>query len=263
MYEGSSLTFQADRHPACLEGGTEVVLGFTEHTMTMEDNRDRRAAADTMAHDEGPSRRRFLARSMTAIGGGAALLAFGGALVTPKAARAAGSDLDILNYALTLEHLEATFYTQGLQRFSAKDFERLASLRGSGNLLRRTVYDYFVLIRDHEVTHVNTLISVIQSLGGTPVSPCTYNFGYTNVEGFVAVAEALEDTGVMAYDGALALIQDPGLQTAAATIATVEARHASYLRLLNGHVPFPTAFDTPKTMEEILAIASQFIVSCP
>ncbi len=208
------------------------------------------------------SRRRFLTRAAQVLGGGAVALAVGNALVTPTTARAAPSDLDILNYALTLEHLEATFYTQGVQQFSAKDFQHLTLLRGSGNTLRRTVYDYIVRIRDHEVTHVQTLISVIRNLGGTPVAPCTYNFGYRTVEEFVAVAEALEDTGVMAYDGAIALIENPDLQTAAATIATVEARHAAYLRLLNGHVPFPDAFDTPKTMDEILAIAGQFIVSC-
>jgi rubrerythrin len=125
------------------------------------------------------------------------------------------------------------------------------------------VYDYFKLIRDHEVIHVATLIQVITSLGGTPVGSCTYNFGYTSVDQFVAIAQALENTGVMAYDGAIALIVNPDLQTAAATIATVEARHASYLNLLNGNVPFPSAFDTPKTMSEILAVAGQFIVTCP
>jgi hypothetical protein len=112
------------------------------------------------------------------------------------------------------------------------------------------------------VTHVQTLIGVIQKLGGTPVGPACYNFGYSTVDQFVQVAQALEDTGVMAYDGAIALIQSPDLQTAGATIATVEARHAAYLRLLNGNIPFPAPFDTPKTMQEILAIAGQFIVPC-
>jgi rubrerythrin len=196
------------------------------------------------------------------IGGGAAILAFGGAVARPQAAKAASSDIDILNYALTLEHLEAAFYTQGLMRFSSMDFRQLPMVQGAGNPLRSTVHDYFQLIRDHEVTHVNTLISVIKQLGGTPVAPCRYNFGYKTVRDFVTVAEALEDTGVMAYDGAIAMIENPELQTAGATIATVEARHAAYIRLLNGHVPFPSAFDTPKTMEEILAIANTFIVSC-
>ncbi len=62
----------------------------------------------------------------------------------------------------------------------------------------------------------------------------------------------------MAYDGAIARIKSRDLQTAAATIATVEARHASYLRFLNGENPFPEAFDTPKSKREILKAASGF-----
>jgi hypothetical protein len=76
------------------------------------------------------------------------------------------------------------------------------------------------------------------------------------------IAATLENTGVMAYDGAIALLQSKDLQTAGATIATVEARHASYLNLLSGAIPFPTAFDMPKTMREILMAANQFITSC-
>ena len=66
---------------------------------------------------------------------------------------------------------------------------------------------------------------------------------------------ALENTGVSAYDGAGSVHHDPDLLTAAGSIVAVEARHASYLNLLNGEVPFPAAFETPMTPEEILAIA--------
>jgi hypothetical protein len=63
---------------------------------------------------------------------------------------------------------------------------------------------------------------------------------------------------VSAYDGAIGLIDAPELQTAGATIATVEARHAAYLNDLNGDSPFPAAFDTPLSMEEVLAAAAPF-----
>jgi hypothetical protein len=53
------------------------------------------------------------------------------------------------------------------------------------------------------------------------------------------------------------------VKQAAATVATVEARHASYLNVINGEIPFPAAFDTPKSRAEVLAIAGQFITSCP
>ena len=78
-----------------------------------------------------------------------------------------------------------------------------------------------------------------------------------------SVTTLLENTGVMAYDGAVRLIKNPAILTAAATIATVEARHAAYLRLVTGDIPFPAAFDTPRTMTEILAAAGGFITSCP
>ena len=80
---------------------------------------------------------------------------------------------------------------------------------------------------------------------------------------FVATAQVLEDTGVMAYDGAIAYIHRPGLQTASATIATVEARHASYLRLLNGEVPFPEPFDDPKAPRQVCEMVDPFITKSP
>ncbi len=200
----------------------------------------------------GMSRRRFLGASGTVLASGALALALGGvpgrvAAASPSAALAEMTDVDLLNYALTLEHLEYTFYQQGQSRFTRGDFSAAPALSSLGDAVRSRVYDYFNLIAEHERQHVQTLMSVIQSLGGTPVVACTYNFGYTTVDGYVAVAQALENTGVMAYDGALASLQAAQLQTAAATIATVEARHAAYLNLLNGDVPFPDAFDTPKT----------------
>ena len=180
------------------------------------------------------------------------------------------TDLDILNYALTLENLEANFYTEGLKQFSPSDFARGNFATGLGNpndafgdSVSGDAYSYLYLIRSHEQTHVRTLTRTIQSLGGKPVAPCTYRFSYANVDEFLAIGKVLEDTGESAYAGAVKLIRNPALLTAAATIATVEARHASYLRLITGDSPFPNAFDPAKTMQEILTAAGQFIVSCP
>ena len=117
-------------------------------------------------------------------------------------------------------------------------------------------------IRDHEKAHVDALIQTIQGLGGDPVAEACYDFGYTTPAEFLEVAQVLENTGVSAYDGAIAGIKNRDLQTTGATIATVEARHASYLNGLNGDNPFPDAFDTPLTQDEVLAAAGGFIVAC-
>lgn len=161
-------------------------------------------------------------------------------------------DLAVLNYALTVEYLEYAFYRDGLEQFDAGDFD-------SG------VFAKLTQIRDHEGTHVDALSDTIDDLGGDPVEEACYDFGddFEDPDGFLGLARLLEDTGVMAYTGALAGIKSGALQTTGATIATVEARHASYLRLLVLNDPFPTAFDEPKPMEEILAAAGGFIVDCP
>src|SRR5215210_7594868 len=173
------------------------------------------------------------------------------------------SDVDILNYALVLERLEYEFYRRYLQRFSEQKIEGDAIFEGFGNKVRSQIYENLARIRNHEKTHVQTLIKVIKSLGGNPVGDSEYNFGVNSVKEFVATAQVLEDTGVMAYDGAIAYIHRPGLQTAGATIATVEARHASYLRLLNGEVPFPEPFDDPKAPRQVCEMVDPFITKSP
>lgn len=157
-------------------------------------------------------------------------------------------DLDILNYALTLEHLEYAFYRDGTAQLSKGNFDD-------------GVYDNLLRIRDHEKAHVDTLVSTITTLGGTPVEEQTYAFGYTDANSFLMVAAALENTGVSAYDGAGAAIQNVDILNAAGTIVAIEARHASYLNLITGADPFPAAFETPKTRAEILKIAGPFIVT--
>jgi hypothetical protein len=104
---------------------------------------------------------------------------------------------------------------------------------------------------------------ISKKLGGKPAGESEYDFGVNSVADFIATAQVLEDTGVMAYDGAIAYIDKPGLQTAGATIATVEARHASYLRLLNGEVPFPKAFDEPKAPRQVCEMVDPFITKSP
>ncbi len=161
------------------------------------------------------------------------------------------SDLDVLNYALTLEHLEYAFYRDGIGLFSFGNDSRGQSI--DTNL---------AAVRDHELAHVETLITVITDLGGEPVAEATYDFGgaYGDPAAFLATAQALENTGVSAYDGAGQFLENADLLTAAGSIVAVEARHASYLNLLNGVLPFPDAFETPLTPEEVLEIAGPFIL---
>jgi len=173
---------------------------------------------------------------------------------TPVAGMTFETPVDVLNYALTLEHLEHAFYRDGLQEFTAEDFSTAG--------YAPNVYEWFGIIRDHEMEHVTVITQVITDLGGEPVAEATYDFGYTDLAGFIGVAQVLENTGVSAYQGAAQfLIDEDELLTAALTIHGVEARHASYLNGLNGATSFPDAVDSPLTPDDVLAIAGPFIVS--
>lgn len=132
---------------------------------------------------------------------------------------------DVLNYALTLEHLEAAFYVQGVQ----------SGVVASGDA------GYITTIRDDENQHVSFLTTVITSLNATPVAAGKYDFTakgtfptvFTSYDTFLAVAQAFEDTGVRAYKGQAGnLLGNQTVLTAALSIHSVEARHASAIRLL-------------------------------
>ena len=165
------------------------------------------------------------------------------------------SDINILNYLLTLEFLEATFYTQflgqGALPAGATSFSGLlgpvagnppsfASVSDASVLsafppvFSQAVYTLLRQIRDHEVAHVYTLIKTIRSLGGTPAQPCTYTFPALSADTLLLAFEDLENTRVSAYTGVLNLFTNPALTQACATIASVEARHAAFMNLIVG-----------------------------
>jgi rubrerythrin len=101
------------------------------------------------------------------------------------------SDVDILNYALVLERLEYEFYRRHLQNFSERKIEGASIFDGFGNKVRSNIYQNLVRIRNHEKTHVQTLIKVTVSLGGKPVGDSEYDFGVKSVADFVATAQVL------------------------------------------------------------------------
>lgn len=203
-----------------------------------------------------PTRRGMLGGAAAMVGGFAALKMFPVAAnheATPAATDAPFADaVEVLNYALTLEHLESTFYREGLAEFADQAFIDAG--------FQASVREYIVEIGAHEAAHVDALTAAIESLDGTPVAEATYDFGYTDLPTFLQVGAALENTGVAAYTGAAQyLIDEDALLTAALTIHGVEARHAAYLNMLTSTSPFPEAFEAPLTPAEVLEIAGPFI----
>jgi len=208
------------------------------------------------------SRRSLLGKSAV-IGGGAAL-----ALAAVPALRASAQDdgleadpffeddgINVLNYALTLEHLENTFYREALATFAPEDFDETGS-----------VYALLEQVGAHEAAHVDALTATISDLGGEPVTEGTYDFGYTDVSTFLVTAAAIENVGVAAYAGAApsVAVLAPSLVPTALGIHSVEARHAGFIgALVNDETtqPFPNAVDAPLTPDEVLEAVTPFIVS--
>ncbi len=176
--------------------------------------------------------------------GGAALLA----LWSDAAEAATETDIAIANFALTLEYLEAEFYTEAVQM----------------GILSGALARFGKIVAQHERTHVAALRSM---LGGRAVAKPSFDFRGTteSVSAFRKTAQVLEDTGVMAYAGQAPRVETDAVLKAALAIHTVEARHAAWIRHLNGAPPAPQAFDQPKTMQQILtAVAgTRFIASAP
>ncbi len=203
------------------------------------------AIREALENVSGDTRADFLRKAALTgggvVGGGAVL----GALARPAAA-ATVNDVNILNFALTLEHLEASFYTEAENKGALK-----------GRLAR-----FAEVVGAHERAHVAALQ---EALGSAAIKKPKFDFqGTTTDEAlFGQTAVALEDTGVAAYAGAAPSIDSAAVLEAALGIHSVEARHAAWIRHVLGSEPSPEAFDQPKTVSEVLAIVTEtkFIAS--
>jgi hypothetical protein len=167
-----------------------------------------------------------------------------GPYVRKALAMSESGDVGILNFALTLEYLESTFYEEAKTR--AKTSGELKSLLN--------------LIASDEQQHVEALTATVKKLGGKPVAEPKFDFEYNDTAGFLKLAQVFEDTGVSAYNGAGPSIKSKEVLAAAGGIVQVEARHAAAIRLQNSEEPAPVAFDPPLDEKQVLKAVEPFIV---
>jgi hypothetical protein len=189
------------------------------------------------------SRAEFLKGAV--VGGGALL---GALALAGDADAASASDVDILNYALTLEYLQAAFYTEA---------EEVGAL---GPKAMRAVN----VVGAVERAHVSALRS---ALGNAAVKRPTFNFkGVTESEQpFLKTAVAFEDLAVEAYKAQAPRLDSKGILAVAVSIHSVEARHAAWMRHLFGILPAASAFDDAAPKPKVLRIVAStgFIVRRP
>ena len=245
----------------------------------MADQFEKPAAAEPTAveelRDDTASRKRFLKLAGAGAAGGLAVLlaacgsddkqarsgsgASAAAESTPSSAADMSGDLEIVNYALTLEYLEADFYAQVIDSGLVKDM-KLADLAKA--------------IGQHEQEHVDALIATAKQLGGEPAGKPTTKFEQVLSGGLKTVLETaatVENLGAAAYLGAAGSIKNKDILAAALAIHSVEARHAAALNelvgrsfhgdgKLEGSLP-NGAFAKGMSMDEVLKQVKPFIAS--
>ena len=189
------------------------------------------ALIEAVAELYGTSRATFL---RTAVLGSAAMLS---TFTAPSAAAAGIGDVEILNFGLRFERLQATFYTQ------AEELGTIATMSDAKRRWART-------LGAHERAHVRILKKVLGPKAGPRPS---FDFGEDNETdaAFTRTAVAMEDLTVALLTGVVPQVADRGLTAALLGLLTVEARHAAWARHIVGSTPAPAAFDEPRTLESV------------
>jgi hypothetical protein len=203
------------------------------------------ALAETRSHVERTlSRRRLLGLTLTGTGA----IALARTPAAPSAAGLSASDVDILNYALVLEYLQASFYTEAI---------RTGALTGKTAEAAR-------IVGATERAHVKAFREL---LGSRAVKRPTFDFQGTTEQQrpFLKTAVAFEDLAVAAYKGQAPKLRANAVLAAAVNIHSVEARHAAWMRQLFGVTPAVEAFDQPASRKSInrIVASTHFIVARP
>jgi hypothetical protein len=174
-----------------------------------------------------------------------------GALAAPGEAAARVTDLEILNFGLNFERLQATFYTQ------AEQIGTIAKMSSRKELWART-------LGAHERAHVKILKQVLGRKAGP--SPF-FDFGAANETdaAFTKTAVAMEDLTVALLTGVTPQLRNRRLTAALMGLLTVEARHAAWARHIVRATPAPASFDTAKTLDEVRGAVARthFVVNKP
>ena len=165
------------------------------------------------------------------------------------------TDADILQYALTLEHLENVFYKGGVSSMTEQDFVDAG--------FSASYYNNLLYITHDEEQHVEYLTTALTAAGATPVAACEYDFPYTDAKAFVTLASVLEGVGTSAYLGGAGLISSKTYLEVAGSILVTEALHTSLQRFSLGEVAPANPYGTPLGLSDVYTLAAAFITSCP
>jgi rubrerythrin len=199
--------------------------------MTMDRSNDILAGVEI----HGMTRSAFILRGALAAGA-----AYGAAAVGPYVTSALGqtsaSDIAVVNFALTLEYVEAAFYKAAL----------------AGGKLPANLKSLATQLGSNEQAHVQALTQLATQSGAAAAKAPKTSFPVKDQASFLRIASALEETGVGAYNGAVPALKSPDIVQAFGSIVQTEARHAAAIADAAGRQPSPVAFDKPLKPAQVL-----------
>lgn len=188
-------------------------------------------------------RRKFMKRVGTAGLGVAAASMMGSSFLSGKVyASSAITDVDILNFALNLEYLEAEYYSVTTTGKTLLELGVLTNAEESGpttggykvpDLEESPLAFLGYGLRVSEIDHVKYLRA---ALGSAAVKKPAINldalgYGFSDIDSFLKLSRQFEDVGISAYLGAAPLISDKTYLAAAGAILATEAQHSGSIRL--------------------------------
>jgi rubrerythrin len=189
------------------------------------------ALHDALAGAVGETRAQFLRRAV--VGGAAAVATF----AAPVEARGLSSDVDLINFDLTFELMQVSFYQEALE---------MGKLGAEATRWAR-------IIGAHEQAHVSIMKDY---LGKRAIKKPFFDFqGVTeNEKAFTRTAVAMEDLTTALLAGQMERLESPALVSAFFSVITVEARHAAWVRHLEGVLPIAKPLDASKTVPAVAGV---------
>ncbi len=168
-------------------------------------------------------------------------------------------DAAILNYLVRVQDVQSELYREGVNDFLTSNARRrLFDPHGGQGTI-----DTLLGFQEQEASQAATMRDLVMRLGATPLPPCTVTFiRFAAVADLLATAYTIENLAVSAYLGVLPLIRNTFIESAVASLSSVQSRHAAFVGMLNGLSPAPAPADTPRSRSDILRELDPYLGQC-
>lgn len=199
------------------------------------------------------TRRKFLLSAASAAG--ACAMAGDAAAQDPRIVLEAA----ILNYLVRVQDVQSELYREGVNDFLSSSTRRRQFDAHGGQATIDTLLEF----QQQEAAQAATMRDLVVRLGATPLPPCTVTFPrFATVVDLFATALTIENLAVSAFLGVLPLIRNTFVESAVASMSSVQSRHAAFVGMLNGQPPAPAPADTPRSRDDILRALDPYVGRC-